>query len=140
MSIGATLRIGAALTFYMVLILAFWPLTMSRNLIELLKIGAFVIVASVLIGFLLRELLKVSVSSEGIGKKPRPMFWSEINEVEHEEIMWCVKGFHVQATCRPTVVVVDSIAKSLAFRDAVDRHSPEDCPIWEVIGGRADRL
>ena len=138
MSIGQALGGGSGFAFVMMIVGLFSSVGVSWDAMGFLTVVGVFIPVSVLTGLFFRELLKVSVSSEGIGSKRRPMLWSEMNEVEHGRIMMGVKGFYVRSTYRPTVTIAESVAEVPAFRDAVERFSPADCPIRQVIADSSD--
>ena len=101
------------------------PITFRMSIGKALAAGA-------LFGLGARELLKVSISPEGIGPRRRPIYWREIAELERNDEGFFLRHWQIHATYQPTVMVENAVAARPEFRDAVERLSPSDSPIRDL--------
>ena len=123
------------------------PSLISGRFTVNLQLVATYLFLSALVGLGARELLKVSISPEGIGRRRRPIYWREITEVERQGKTFFLPHWQIHATYQPTVMVADAVAGRPEFCGAVERFSPSDSsirdlPLWAGAheGTRRDGL
>ena len=128
MSTGRALATGAKFNLFIFLLVLLPGLISSRYTFNLPLVGAYLFL-SALVGLGARELLKMSISPEGIGPRRRPIYWREITEVERKGKNFFLPHWQIHATYQPSVMVADAVAGRPEFCDAVERFSPSDSPI-----------
>ena len=128
MSIGRALAHGAKFNLYIFLLVLLPSLISGRFTVNLQLVATYLFL-SALVGLGARELLKVSISPKGIGRRRRPIYWREITEIERQGKTFFLPHWQIHATYQPTVMVADAVAGRPEFRDAVERFSPSDSPI-----------
>lgn len=133
MSIGKALATAAKFNFLIFMVVAILPMIVRWDATNFPMVLVAFGLLSGAFAVPIREVFKVSISPEGIGTRRRPIYWSEITEVERGG------GFPSQwqahATYQPSVIVVESIAGTDEFREAIERFSPEDSAIRKMIAG-----
>ena len=132
MSIGKALAAGAKFNLYIFFLVLLPSLIFGSDAVNLGLLVVVYLFGSALFGLGARELLKVSISPEGIGPRRRPIYWREITEVERNDKGFFLPHWQIHATYQPTVMVAHAVAGRPEFRDAVERLSPSDSPIRDL--------
>ena len=132
MSMGKALAAGAKFNLYIFLLVLLPGLISGWDAAKFGPLVAAYVLLSAMVGLGARELLKVSVSPEGIGPRRRPIYWREITEVERKGKNFFLPHWQIDATYQPTVMVADAVAGRPEFCGAVERFSPSDSPIRDL--------
>lgn len=117
--------------------LAFQILRISGEPTSWLRMASGVgVTVSLSTGFawLLREGYKLRIEPEGLSMGWSKLVpWNEITSVSQERLPLGKRGLAIRSTNHPTVAVLESIASSTTFRDALEKWCPEGHPLREAV-------